>query len=597
MPVPQPQDWSGAYAKTQRLADRSLLAALKQALLDVDRMLRQIDPTLGRVGDLVRIQQLQTVKRNLLNRQGQIYNRMGDIIAERRVQAAEAATALGSDIDALLLDFAGRTEVASQLRASLNAGLRQTIDVAITRMTISAVPLAQRIYNSNVWANGVLQRRINSALLRGLSAREFAKEARDWFRPDTPGGVRYAAFRLARTEINNAFHATSVLQAQEKPWLESMQWHLSRSHPKPDTCDALSKGGPKGDGIYPKMEVPKKPHPQCFCFVTPVVPDEDEFLDNLVAGNYDQYLRTKLGQAQARPRVEPVKPKKVAPRPAAPKKVTAPDAPAAPITPPSSPTPRPVVKSQAPVPHGAQPYHLSLDGIEDLADTVENATITNVKRLTGGVSADTELVTFSNGKQLVRKSAGTPGAEQASSVIGRAIGTRAPRVYRNHPGEVWMDYVSDAKTAAELQARANKAGNLADLRKEHFALAESDEGLRVGLFDLLIRNGDRNTGNWMTTEEAKRIIPIDHGHARPTVIDGRPLPQLSASGPFVEQIFLGISKNNKFTPADIDWARGQVMSVGQDLSHMGHKDFRDYALAVLDKLQPFAKGTRNILAP
>ena len=217
MPVPQPQDWSGAYAKTQRLADRSLLAVLKQALVDVDRMLRQIDPSLGRVGDLVRIQQLQTVKRNLLNRQGQIYNRMGDIIAERRVQAAEAATALGSDIDDLLFDFAGRTGVASQLRASLNAGLRQTIDVAITRMTISAVPLAQRIYNSNVWANGVLQRRINSALLRGLSAREFAKEARDWFRPDTPGGVRYASMRLARTEINNAFHAASVLQAQEKP--------------------------------------------------------------------------------------------------------------------------------------------------------------------------------------------------------------------------------------------------------------------------------------------------------------------------------------------------------------------------------------------
>jgi len=308
MPVPHPQDWSQAYARIQRLADKDVLAALRRAIRDIEVMLRRIDPNLAKVGDLVRMQQLQAVKRNLLNEQSKIFNRMGDIIGERRALAAAAATNLGSAVDDLLFEFAGQTEIANQLRASLNSGLRQTIDVAITRMTVSAVPLAQRIYNSNVWANGVLQKRINSALLRGLSAREFAAEARDWFRPDTPGGVRYASMRLARTEINNAFHATSVLQAQEKPWISSIKWHLSGSHPKPDQCDAIAKGGPKGDGVYPKMEVPRKPHPQCFCFVTPVSPDEDDFLDNLVAGHYDQYLRQKMGQAKARPTVEPVKP-------------------------------------------------------------------------------------------------------------------------------------------------------------------------------------------------------------------------------------------------------------------------------------------------
>jgi hypothetical protein len=158
-----------------------------------------------------------------------------------------------------------------------------------------------------------------------------------------------------------------------------------------------------------------------------------------------------------------------------------------------------------------------------------------------------------------------------------------------------MDYVGDAKTAVELQVRANKAGNLAELRKEHFALAESDEGLRVGLFDLLIRNGDRNTGNWMVSN-AGRIVPIDHGHAQPVIIGGRAMPQLSASGPFAEQIFIGISKNHKFTTADIDWARSRIEAVGPGLIHMGQRNFLDYALAVLDKLRPFSKGTRNILA-
>lgn len=307
MPKPQPQDWSQAYARIQRLADRNILAALRQALVDINRMLREIDPSLGRVGDLVRIEQLQTVKRNLLIEQGKIFGRMGDIIAERRAQAALQATLLGSAIDDVLFGAFGQGATAQQLRNSIAAGLNQTIDVAITRMTVSAVPLAQRIYNSNVWANGVLQKRINSALLRGLSAQEFAKEARSWFDPRVPGGTRYAAMRLARTEINNAFFSTSVLQAQEKPWIQSMKWHLSRSHPKPDTCDQLARGGPKGDGVYPKMEVPRKPHPQCFCFVTPVSPDEDEFLDGLVTGKYDRYLRQKMSGERMAPKVEPKK--------------------------------------------------------------------------------------------------------------------------------------------------------------------------------------------------------------------------------------------------------------------------------------------------
>ena len=102
--------------------------------------------------------------------------------------------------------------------------------------------------------------------------------------------------RLARSEINNAFHAISVNHNVEKPWVEGMRWHLSRSHPKPDDCDKFAKGGPKGDGVYrPPSNTPRKPHPHCFCYVTPEVPTEDAFLDRLIAGNYDDYLNSKLG--------------------------------------------------------------------------------------------------------------------------------------------------------------------------------------------------------------------------------------------------------------------------------------------------------------
>lgn len=577
MPIPQPQDWSQAYASVQRLADRAILAEIRRALRDINRMLGQIDPSLGRVGDLVRINQLNTVKRNLLLRQSQIFNNMGDIIAERRALAALQATVLGTAIDDVLFSAIGQGSVVQQLRNSLTAGLNQTIDVAISRMTVSAVPLAERIYQSSLWANGVLQKRINSALLRGLSAREFAKEARSWFDPSVPGGTRYAAMRLARTEINNAFHATSVMQAQEKPWITSVKWHLSRSHPKPDNCDALAKGGPKGDGVYPKMEVPRKPHPQCFCFVTPVSLDEDEFLDGLVAGKYDQYLRQKLGQAQARPNVKTVKPTKRAAAPAP-----------RPIKPPPTPAPTRAVPpaETLEVPRFAKQYHRNLSGLDDLARRAESQSLDRIP-LTGGVSADTELLTYADGKKLVRKSAGNPGAEQASSIIGRAIGTRAPRVYRNHPSQVYMDYLDEAKTAAEVIAR--KLYDVTDLYG-------SDEGLRIGLFDLLIANADRNSGNWMIGPN-RTLFPIDHGHAGPIILEGRPFVRLKSRSPFAEQVFLEGGFDHKFSRADIEWARDRIGEVGPDLIHAGYKDFLDYALGVLDRMLPLAKGIRNIISP
>lgn len=289
MAAPAPSEWSAAYARIQRLADRDVLQLLQRAYRDINRMLAKLD---GRntLSDMVRIEQLQTVKRNLLRAQAEIFQNMGDIIRARRLEAAARATILGSSIDEAIFEAVGKGELAQKLRGSLTAGLNQTIDVAIARITISQVPLAERIYRTAVWMDGRLDRAINSALARGLSAREFAAEARSWFNPGTPGGTRYAALRLARTEINNAFHATSIVQAAEKPWIDNMQWHLSRSHPKPDECDAIAKGGKDGDGIYPPVDVPAKPHPQCFCFVTPISPDEDEFLDNLVSGKYDSYL-------------------------------------------------------------------------------------------------------------------------------------------------------------------------------------------------------------------------------------------------------------------------------------------------------------------
>lgn len=293
MAIPKPTDWSVAYARVQRLADRDILKVLRQAYKDIDRMLTEIQRRPDGIGNLVRREQLLTVKRNLLREQAAIFNRLGDIVRARRLEAAARAIRLGNAIDTALLDAAGRTGQAKALREAMLRGLSETIEIALTRMGQSALPLSERIYRTRVWMDGRLGRMIDSALLRGLTAREFAAEARAWFNPDVPGGTRYAALRLARTEINNAFHAVSVNNADEKPWVEFMKWHLSRSHPKPDVCDQYARGGTRGNGLYAPRDVPRKPHPHCFCYVTQVAPDEDQFLDRLVAGEFDDFLATR----------------------------------------------------------------------------------------------------------------------------------------------------------------------------------------------------------------------------------------------------------------------------------------------------------------
>jgi hypothetical protein len=109
-------------------------------------------------------------------------------------------------------------------------------------------------------------------------------------RPDTPGGVGYAAKRLGRTEVNNAFHAQAINDVREKPWVNAVKWNLSKVHvPKPgDKCELY-------DGqIFGKDEVPNKPHPQCMCYITPELEPWDSVEANIIAGLYDSYIDENL---------------------------------------------------------------------------------------------------------------------------------------------------------------------------------------------------------------------------------------------------------------------------------------------------------------
>lgn len=233
----------------------------------------------------------------MLKELAQLYLKLGDVIAAQQVSAGAAALNMGGKMNQVLFAASGQPELAAAIQAGLTQGLAESIQVMVTRMSHSATTLSQRIYASELWARGQVEATINSALARGLSAREFAAEARGLFNPNTPGGVRFASMRLARTEINNAYHATSILRVADAPWVSAVQWNLSRSHPKADDCDtfATQDAFGLGSGKYPPRDTPRKPHPQCFCCVTPTTVDEAEFLDQLVKGNYDSYITSATG--------------------------------------------------------------------------------------------------------------------------------------------------------------------------------------------------------------------------------------------------------------------------------------------------------------
>lgn len=293
---PSPQEWLRAYAQVQAVADREVIAVLSRAYVDLTRQIRGLlDST--RLGDKVRLAQLLVVRQAMMEELAKLYAEIGNIVAANQFRAGAAAIDMGEQMNAILFAASPTPEVAAALQAGLMNGLADSIDIMVTRMSHSRTVLSQRIYNSELWARGQVEKLINSALARGLSAREFAAEARRLFNPNTPGGIRFASMRLARTEINNAYHAASVLAVADAPWVTAVQWHLSRSHPKADDCDtfATQDAFGLGSGKYPPRDTPRKPHPQCFCCVTPTTVDEDEFLDSLVKGNYDSYITRVTG--------------------------------------------------------------------------------------------------------------------------------------------------------------------------------------------------------------------------------------------------------------------------------------------------------------
>lgn len=78
------------------------------------------------------------------------------------------------------------------------------------------------------------------------------------------------AYRLARTEVNIAYRSADVSSYKALPFVIGYEVLLSNAHPEPDICDDLR-------GKYPKTFVFVGWHPNCLCFVIPILATDEEF--------------------------------------------------------------------------------------------------------------------------------------------------------------------------------------------------------------------------------------------------------------------------------------------------------------------------------
>jgi hypothetical protein len=275
-----------SFLGEQVQVDAELAQVLQLAARQSAAQVRRLNLKKGTsVGARVRAAQFQQVLSEILRIQSDLWvdGVQGTIL--RNLERAERAAEASLDDVGLILENA----VGERRAAALLEGFRQAAKAGMRLdRTRRARALSARVWKNASLAQGRVERLIRAGIIQGLTARELAQNVRSHISPTTPGGVGYAAMRLARTELNNAFHEAQKHTAAA-PWVRAVRWNLSGTHKSrvkgTDKCDLMATQNifDLGPGRYPADEIPDKPHPQCLCFVTYESVSETEMLDMLPA--------------------------------------------------------------------------------------------------------------------------------------------------------------------------------------------------------------------------------------------------------------------------------------------------------------------------
>lgn len=190
----------------------------------------------------------------------------------------------------------GRKSIEDNRYAKYFAHNKDAMNAFFTRKQ-DGLDLSQRVWRYVGQAKEELELALDLGLGEGLSAdelsravREFLHEPKKLFRRVRnkhgdlvlsksakayhPGrGVYRSSYRnaerLARTETNMAYRTADITRWQQMDFIIGYEVKLSKNHPVFDICDELA-------GRYPKTFVFKGWHPNCRCYIVPILCTEEE---------------------------------------------------------------------------------------------------------------------------------------------------------------------------------------------------------------------------------------------------------------------------------------------------------------------------------
>lgn len=301
MAQPSPREFQ-PYRHVQGAAEKELRQVLEATAKLIQKRIAGIRPG---VGGVVRAAQLRLVLAAIKRLQRQMWTNGITPAIQREIDAAleagESAVEALTRVAYTALNDDAAEELVKGLKAAAESGLKS--DAARKKRDLS-----QRVYKLRALHEGKVEEIVRAGLIAGLSAKELASEAYQYVSPTTKGGASYAAMRLARTEINNAFHERQI-EGAKRPGVEGVKWNLSGSHKVPDECNVYAEHEP-----YDPDEIPDKPHPQCFCYLTYVMQPPAEFRAALERGDWDDEIarRTRENMALLGQKVGSIEPNPVA---------------------------------------------------------------------------------------------------------------------------------------------------------------------------------------------------------------------------------------------------------------------------------------------
>lgn len=276
------------YLAVQVATEAQMNVALRDAMADCRARITKLAGKDG-LGAAMRRSQLKATLASLRTAQTQFWNTQGSKLQEGRKQAAVAAAQGEAAAMRELWDkLAGPIP---QFTKALEVQAEATVDTLAVSLG-NRIPLSQQVFHTAALATGQVDRAISRSIAQGDSWKELADRVTGFINPATPGGVSYAAKRLARTELNNSFHNQQIKEATESPFVTAVTWHLSGSHKVPDKCNDYANHSVKGleRGQWEPASVPPKPHPQCFCFLTTVHVEDEQFFSDFFSGKYNDHI-------------------------------------------------------------------------------------------------------------------------------------------------------------------------------------------------------------------------------------------------------------------------------------------------------------------